>query len=197
MDSFYSVTELSCLGFKSIGSNVLISRKASIYGAEKITIGNNVRIDDFCILSGNIEIGSFVHIAAYSALYGGNAGITIDDFANISSRVCIYSISDDYSGETMTNPMIPAKYKNIMSASVFIHRHVIIGSGCTILPGVDLADGTAIGAMSLCKNSTKAWKIYAGIPARVIRSRKQQLLNLEKEFINETNTCNEILNANT
>lgn len=36
-----------------------------------MTIGSNVRIDDFCILSGRLEFGSYVHIAAYSALYGG------------------------------------------------------------------------------------------------------------------------------
>ncbi len=69
-----------------------------------MAINDNVRIDDFCILSGHIEIGSYIHIAAYSALYGGQAGIFMDDFLNISSRVFVYSVSDDYSGETMTNP---------------------------------------------------------------------------------------------
>ena len=37
MSSFYSIEELQQIGFKSLGENVLISRKASIYGAEKIT----------------------------------------------------------------------------------------------------------------------------------------------------------------
>ena len=45
--SFYSESELKRLGFKSVGKNVLLSRKSSIYLPEKITIGNNVRIDDF------------------------------------------------------------------------------------------------------------------------------------------------------
>ena len=90
MDSFYTPEEVKKLGFRKVGSNVLISRKASIYGTEKMIIGDHVRIDDFCILSGHIEVGSYVHIAAYSALYGGEKGIFVSDFANISSRVSIY-----------------------------------------------------------------------------------------------------------
>ncbi len=185
--SFYTKEELEKIGFKMTGHNVLISQKASIYGASKICIGNNVRVDDFCILSGNITLGNNVHLAAYSALYGGDAGIQIDDFANISSRVCIYAVSDDYSGYTMTNPTVPEKYKHIQNESVYIGKHVIIGSGCTILPGVTLAEGTALGAMSLCKISTEEWKIYAGIPARIIKDRRKELLDLEREYLNENN----------
>ncbi|MCQ2454627.1 MAG: acyltransferase [Clostridia bacterium] len=180
--SFYTETELKGLGLKHFGKNVLISRKASIYQASKISIGNNVRIDDFCILSGLINFGNNIHLASYSALFGGSKGIYIGDFANISSRVCIYALSDDYSGDTMTNPTIPDIYKNIESISVNIEKHVIIGSGCTVLPGVTLAEGTAIGAMSLCKESTEPWKIYAGIPIRCIKDRSKKLLDLEQNF---------------
>ncbi|MDR2409353.1 MAG: acyltransferase, partial [Bacteroidales bacterium] len=54
MNSFFSKEELKDIGFKSVGDNVLISRKASFYSVSNISIGSNVRIDDFCILSGNI-----------------------------------------------------------------------------------------------------------------------------------------------
>ena len=110
MNSFYRSDEIAQLGLCIYGKNVSISSKACIYGEKHIKIGNNVRIDDFCIISGNVTIGDNVHIAAYSALYGGDAGITIENFANISSRVCIYAVSDDYGGITMTNPTIPEKY---------------------------------------------------------------------------------------
>lgn len=183
-NSFYSEDEIKKIGFKEIGSNILISRKASIYSPEKMILGNNIRIDDFCILSGNIIMGDNIHIAAYSALYGGKAGITIDDFANVSSRVCVYALSDDYSGSSLTNPTVPEKYKLIQSNPVFIGKHVIIGSGCTILPGASLNEGTAIGAMSMCKDVTEPWKIYVGIPARCIKNRKKDVLKLEKEYLN-------------
>ena len=59
MTSFYTEEELKGLGFRHIGNGVCISRKASIYGAQNISLGDHVRIDDFCILSGRIEIGSY------------------------------------------------------------------------------------------------------------------------------------------
>lgn len=185
MNSFYTENELSELGLKKFGKNVRISRKASIYGADKISIGSNVRIDDFCILSGRIEIGNNIHVAAYSALYGGTEGIYISDFANISSRVCIYSVSDDYSGATMTNPTIPEKFKNVDSRPVHIGRHVIIGSTSVVLPGVNLAEGSAFGSFSMVKMDSTPWSINAGIPARRIRDRSRELLKLEKVYLRE------------
>lgn len=187
MNSFYTEEELTTIGFESYGTDVKISRKASIYGAQRMVLGNHVRVDDFCILSGHIEIGNNIHIAAYSALYGAEVGIVLCDFSNISSRVCIYAVSDDYSGHTMTNPTVPDKYKNVQQEAVSIGKHVIIGSSSTVLPGVVMAEGTALGAMSLLKKDTQEWSIYAGIPAKKISSRSKELLNLEKEYLNEHN----------
>lgn len=182
MNSFYPEDELNQLGLKDCGRNVLISRKTSIYGAENIKVGNNVRIDDFCILSGNIVIGDFVHIAAYTALYGGDKGIIIDDYAGLSSRISVYSQNDDYSGETMTNPMIPNEYRNVTSEKVIISKHAIIGSGCIILPGVTLKEGSAFAALSLINRDANQWSVNAGIPFKEIKKRSRNLLDLEKKF---------------
>ena len=124
MGNFYSVEELKQLGIKKTGENVLISKKASIYGGANISLGNNVRIDDFCILSGNIEIGNYVHISAYAALFAGEAGIKIDDYVAISSRCVVYAVSDDYSGEYMTNPMVPEKYTNVIKKKVLLTNRI-------------------------------------------------------------------------
>jgi len=179
---FYSREELLAIGFKNVGDNVFISNKASFYSPEKISIGNNVRIDDFCILSGNIMIQNYIHIAAYSALFGGKEGIIIKDFANISSRVSIYALSDDYSGETMTNPLIPEELKNVRHEKVIIDRHVIIGASSVVLPGAVLNEGAAFGSFSLIKGVISPWTINAGIPCKVIKQRKKDLLKLEKTF---------------
>ncbi|RDW21446.1 galactoside O-acetyltransferase [Oceanobacillus arenosus] len=185
MNSFYTYAELNELRFAYLGDNVFISKKASIYGANNMIIGDNVRIDDFCILSGKITIGNYIHIAAHTALYGGENGIEISDYANISSKIAIYSISDDYSGETMTNPMIPDKYKNIQSEKVIIEKHVIIGAGSVILPGVRLREGSSFGAMTLINKSSEPWSINAGIPFRKIKERSKNLLLLEEKFKKE------------
>ena len=91
---------LESMGFASIGENIHISSRVSFYGISRIQLGDNVRIDDYCVLSagaGGIEIGSHIHIAAYSSLIGAGR-ITLADFCNLSSRVSIYSSNDDYSG---------------------------------------------------------------------------------------------------
>ena len=186
MNSFYTEKELIDLGVIRIGKDCCISRKASFYNPDTIAIGNHVRIDDFCILSGSICIDNYVHIAAYSALYGGREGIAIGDYSNISSRVCVYAVSDDYSGESMTNPMIPNKFKKLIQRRVVIEEHVIIGTGSTVLPGTVLAQGVAIGAMSLVKEQTNPWTIYAGIPIKPLKKRARDLLELEKRFEKET-----------
>lgn len=180
--AIYSREELKAIGFKSLGDNVYISNKASFYTPEKISIGSNVRIDDFCIISGKITLGKYIHIAAFSALYGGKDGIDIDDYANISSRVSIYSVSDDYSGLSMTNPMIPEEYKIVTSAKVTIEKHVIIGSTSVVLPGCTLSEGSSFGSFSFINRSTEPWSVNAGIPIKKIKNREKNLLELVKKF---------------
>jgi galactoside O-acetyltransferase len=173
---------LEAMGFASLGDNVRISEKASIYNPRKISIGSNVRIDDFCILSagaGGIAIGDYVHIAAYSSLIGA-ARIELSDFSGLSARVSVYSSSDDYSGAVLTNPTVPAEYTRVSHSDVHIGRHVIIGCGSVILPGVTLEEGVAVGALSLVQKSCKEFGVYAGAPARLIKQRKRDLLDLER-----------------
>lgn len=185
MNSFLDEQELQRMNFKSIGKQVLISRKASIYGADKMTIGDHVRIDDFCILSGTVNLKSYIHISAFAALYGGSAGIFIDDFCSISSRVTIYAVTDDYSGEGMANPMVPEKFRKILNAAVNIEKHVLIGSSCVVLPGVVLKEGSSFGAMSLINKSTEEWSVNFGIPCRKSKDRKRDIQSLELQFLEE------------
>ncbi|UGB38980.1 acyltransferase [Frateuria soli] len=190
MSSHLTRDELREAGFLRFGDDVRVSRKASFYGAERILLGSHVRIDDFCVLSageGGIEIGDRIHIAVYSSLIGCGR-IRIHDFANISSRVSIYSSNDDYSGETMTNPMVPQPYTAVRHADVSIGRHVIIGSGSVVLPGVEIGEGVAIGALSLVRSSCEPFGIYAGTPARRIGERRRTLLELERKLAGEEGT---------
>jgi galactoside O-acetyltransferase len=181
---FLSPEALERMGFEELGAEVFVSEQASIHGASRIRLGSHVRIDDFCVLSagsGGIEIGSYVHIAAYSSIIGAGR-VSVGDFANISSRVAIYSSSDDYSGVSMTNPMVPDAYKSVDHRPVTIGRHVIVGSGSVVLPGVHLAEGVAIGALSLVRDSCEPFTIHAGVPASPRGERSRLLREAEKQF---------------
>lgn len=184
---FLNEKELAAIGFKYLGQNVRISNKASLYNTANISIHNNVRIDDFCILSAGeegIEIGQFVHIGCYSSLIG-KSRIVLDDFSGISGRVSIYSSNDDYSGEYMAHPTIPAKFRNVQSKEVILEKHVIVGVATTILPGVRIREGAAIGAHSLVKSNCEPFMIYYGVPAIAVKRRSNKLLDMEKIFQKE------------
>jgi galactoside O-acetyltransferase len=84
----------------------------------------------------------------------------------------------------MTNPTIPSEYTGVIHKDVYLGKHVIVGSGSVILPGVRLEEGVAIGALSLVTKSCKAFGIYAGNPAKFIKERKKDLLALEQKLLN-------------
>jgi galactoside O-acetyltransferase len=173
--SFYSQKELLSIGFASLGNNVKISKKTSIYGAEHMSIGNNVRIDDFCILSGNIAIGSNIHISAYVALYG-SGGITLEDYTGISPRSTVYSAMDDFSGDCLIGPIHPTEYTNVHKGQVIIKKYAQIGTHSVVFPNITIGEGSVVGAMTLVNKSLDAWGIYVGQPAKFLKTRKKGLL---------------------
>lgn len=184
--SYFSEKELNELGIKKFGSNVLISRYARIYHPDLLQIGDNVRIDDFCTLSGNIVLGSHIHIAAFVSLWGGDAGIKMEDFTGISSKSSIYAVSDDFTGLSLPHPIIPKIYKPVMiEGTVCLKRHSIVGASSVVLPNVTLGEGVAVGAMSLVTKSLEPWFIYYGVPAVKVKPRHKDLLKLEKMFLDD------------
>ena len=183
MNSFYTNVELLNIGFKKFGEHVLISRKASFYNQELMSIGNNVRIDDFCLLSGEIQLNDNIHISAYSALYG-KCGIVMEDYTGLSPRCTIFSASDDFGGDFLISPMSPKEYTNIIGGKVIIKQFSQVGTGSVIMPDLIINIGVAIGALSLVKESLEEWGIYAGNPLKFIKRRNKGLLNFYDKLMN-------------
>jgi dTDP-4-amino-4,6-dideoxy-D-glucose acyltransferase len=182
--AFLSEDAVAALGFARVGRDVKISEKASIYRPERISIADHARIDDFCILSagdGGIDIGNYVHIACYASLIGREQ-IVLRDFASLSGRVSVYSSSEDHSGASLTNPTVPEVYRGMEHGRVLLERHVIVGAGSVILPGVTLGLAASVGAITLVATDLEAFGMYMGVPARKIGTRKQDLLELEKRL---------------
>ncbi|MEH6604197.1 MAG: acyltransferase [Pseudomonadales bacterium] len=185
MLAYHSESVLFDMGFKSLGKNVKISDKASIYNLGEIELGDHSRIDDYCVVSGKISIGKFCHITPMCLLAGGHPGIIMSDFSTLAYGVKVFSQSDDYSGESLTNSLIPTEFKNEIFGNITIGRHVIVGAGSAIYPGVYIAEGCAIGAMSFVNRSTEPWGVYAGSPAKRLKERSRRLLELESRFLNQ------------
>lgn len=190
MSSFYSKEELQNLNFKSIGDNNKISRNAYFYNTKNITIGNNCRIDDNCIISSSnkgIIFGDFVHLSNNVSI-SGNALIKIEDFAGLSSKVSIFGSSDDYSGKYMTNPCVGSFNEcciNITNGDIIIGKHAIVGCNSVILPGCSIASGVSIGALSLVNRKITKIGIYQGNPIEYIKDKDDNYLKLEEKYFSD------------
>lgn len=172
---FLSRAALKLMNFKSIGENVLISEHANIYNAANISIGDNCRIDDFCILSageGGIEIGSHVHIACYASLRGA-AKITIGKYCSVAAYSSILSSTDEYSGEYLMNPCIDFRLRKVYDKPVVMKDRSIIAQYCFVMPGVTIGFNTAVGAYGYINKDLPDNGIYIGQPAKFLKERKQ------------------------
>src|SRR5262249_56740139 len=133
--------------------DVKIDRSVRIYGAERLEIGDHVRIDAYCVLScgaEGISIGNHVHLGVYVFLSGA-ARIEVQDFAGLSGRVSVYSSNDDYSGAVLTGPTVPDDLRNVTDAPVVVGRHAIVGAGSVVLPGVTIGVGAAVASLRLVR----------------------------------------------
>lgn len=137
---YYATNELKTFGFKSVGESVNIAKNCTIIGLSNISVGSNVRIDGGVVIvaqSGFLVLGDFIHIGS-SCHLSCAGGITLSDFSGLSQGVRVYSVTDDYSGGSLTNPTVPQKYLKMKIAPIFLGKHVIVGAGSVILPGANI-----------------------------------------------------------
>jgi galactoside O-acetyltransferase len=181
---YFDSAELRAMGFKRVGEEVLVAKNCIIIGLANITLGNHVRIDGPTVIaahSGSLGLGDYIHIGGGCHLACAG-GINLGDFSGLSQGVRIYSASDDYSGEALTNPTVPREYLKVTVAPVTLGRHVIVGAGSVILPGAGIGEGTSVGALSLVTKPLAEWGVYSGCPARRLKARSRDLLALEEKL---------------
>ena len=180
--SYYSESSISLLGLKSYGERLLLSDKSIFYRPQNIVIGTNCRIDDNCILTGNIVIGDNCHIAANTIISGGRrSSVTIEDNVTLAYGCIVLSRSNDYLGNYPPGMNAIEMNEIQLELDTYIEEHCILGMRSSVLPGVRLRRGTALGAHSLLTKSTQEWGIYVGSPAQRLKERSQLFLtNLKK-----------------
>src|SRR3989338_1337289 len=70
---------------KSVGENVFVSANVEIRRPHLVSLGDNVDIDSWSYLTPGLEIGDYVHIAAYVAVIGWpNGFLKMGNFTNIA-----------------------------------------------------------------------------------------------------------------
>ena len=177
---YYISPELRQMGFARVGENVAISRNCTIIGLPNVVIGDNVRIDGFTSIiapGGSVRIGSHVQIGIGCVL-GAKGGIVLEDYSSLSHGVRILTAVDDFGGRHMTNSTLPGEVLGVQVAPVRLGRFVPVGAGTLILPGVEIEEGAAVGAMSMVRAPLAGWRIYSGNPLQDMGERSRDLLDL-------------------
>lgn len=175
---YYGSEELRQLGFRSVGDNVHIAKNCTIIGLPSIEIGNDVRIDGFTTIianGGRVRFGNFIHIGG-GCHFSAAADLTFGHFSGASQGVRIYTASDDFTGSALTGPMVPPEYRQVAKAPVSIGDYCILGTGSVVLPGGNLGEGCALGALSLVTKTLAPWGVYFGAPAKLLKARRRDLV---------------------
>jgi acetyltransferase-like isoleucine patch superfamily enzyme len=137
------------------GENVKIVNPVNIYGC---TVGSNVFIGPFVEIQKSVTIGNNCKIQSHSFIC---ELVEIGDHCFIGHGVMF--INDVFSKGG------PAQGDTTLWKKTFIGNHVSIGSNATILP-VSICDNVVIGAGSVVTKNLNKPGIYAGNPARLIRT---------------------------
>jgi acetyltransferase-like isoleucine patch superfamily enzyme len=176
----------------SCGRNVVFGQHVVLRHPHKIHVGNDVVIDDHCLLDAKgesnrgIRIGSGVFVGRNTILSCKNGDIDVGDGANLgfncevfsASRVTIgravliaaysYVIGGDHD---FSDPSKSVLEQGRTSAGVAIGDGAWLGAGAKILDGVTLGEGAVIGAGAVVREDVPASAIAVGIPARIVGSR--------------------------
>ncbi|MEO8076496.1 MAG: acyltransferase [Acidobacteriota bacterium] len=174
------------------GRNVVFGQNVVLRHPHKIRIGDNVVIDDNCLIDAKgdsnrgITIGSGVFIGRNTILSCKNGDIDLDDGANLGFNCEIFSASSVRVGrDTLVaaycyviggdhdfdDPAQSILSQGRRSAGVTIGAGAWLGAGAKILDGVIVGDRAIVGAAALVRESIPSGAIAAGVPAKLIGHR--------------------------
>jgi acetyltransferase-like isoleucine patch superfamily enzyme len=171
------------------GRNVVFGQNVVLRHPHKIRIGDNVVIDDNCLLDAKgdvnegIAIGSGVFVGRNTILSCKNGDIELADGANLgfncevfsASRVTVgkdtliaaytYLVGGDHEAPDKGRAVIE---QSRHSLGITVGEGAWVGSGVTVLDGVTIGDRAVIGAGAVVRQAVPAGATAVGVPARVV-----------------------------
>ena len=180
----------------SVGKNVIFGQNVAIRHGQKISIGNNVIIDDGAVLdakggtnlgiyigestiisrnvilsckNGDIKFGSGCTVGISTlvhALEGSN--VTIGNDVLIGA-FCYFIGSGPYGTESLELPF--KKQGMTPQGGVMVDDNVWFGSHVQILDGTNIGSGSIIGASTVVNKDVETLTIVAGVPMKLIKNR--------------------------
>lgn len=173
----------------SCGRNVVFGQGVVLRHPNKIHIGDNVVVDDNCLLDAKgdanqgIRIGNGVFIGRNSILSCKNGDITLADGVNIGFNCEVFSAGvvtigkdtllaayayliggdHDFSDKSVAVNAQPRR-----AAGISVGSGVWIGAGAKVLDGVQIGDRGIIGAGAVVRSSVPEGATAVGVPARLV-----------------------------
>lgn len=140
-----------------------------IYRACGVPVGGRTRVfPGQLIRPGTVSFGDGVLVNVRCTFEPGDAEITVEDEVFIGPNVTFTATTHDLGPSGR-------RAGALVSDPIRIGRGAWIGAGATILPGVTVAPGCVIAAGAVVTRSTEPDGLYAGVPARRLRSFDDQL----------------------
>jgi acetyltransferase-like isoleucine patch superfamily enzyme len=176
----------------SCGPNVVFGQNVVLRHPHKIRIGDNVIIDDNCLIDAKgttndgIRIGNGVFIGRNSILSCKNGNIELADEANIGFNCEIFSASQVRIGPRVlmaaycyviggdhdfSDPLRPVLEQPRRSAGITVGEGAWLGAGAKILDGVEIGSNAIVGAGAVVRESVPPQATAVGVPARIVGAR--------------------------
>jgi len=184
----------SSIDIKTKPRNLKIFEFTKIINPEYLFVGDNVVIDDFCLIYAKAEApvrtGSWVHLVNFSSYTGGP--ITIGNFIAVSGGARLLAGSDHYGDGALMNSPIPEKYRNTNREGCILQDFCFIGANSCVYPGVTIGEGAVVGAGSIVRTDLEPWGIYVMKNEKMVKIKDR---NEEKTYENARKLMKEFKNV--
>lgn len=170
--------------FKFVGTNVFIGNYCVFTNPSEVVLHDNVRIDPGCVISTQLEIGSYSHICAHAILSGGGQHkiwLTHGCFIGYGSK--LFCASEDYSG--IGGVVGDFWFENkIERGDIRFNDHSGVASDVIVFPGIALPEGCCIGAKSMVmsKQHLTEWSVWFGVPLKFQRTRFKSAIKVKDKW---------------
>lgn len=174
-----------------VGASVELRNSHSIHFGKAVTLGNNVLIDGLSregvIIGDGVNIGPYTVIEASGIITDLGKGIRIGEQSGIGGFSFIggaggveigrnvimgQNVSFHPENHVFTNINIPIRLQGVTRIGIKVEDDCWIGAKVTFLDGAHVGTGCVIAAGAVVRGVIPPYSIAAGVPAKVIRSRK-------------------------
>ena len=146
-----------------VGLGVLVLHPGTFEIGDAVFLGNQTylqgRHDGHCVIGAHTWIGPQSYFDCRDMELGEHVGW------GPGAKV----LGSEHTGEPADVPIIQT---DLVIKPVRVGKWADIGTGAVLLPGVTVGEGAVVGAGAVVTQDVPAYAVAAGVPARVLRSRR-------------------------